>query len=559
MGDDCDESSSMPWSAYNRYFEFIKDLEESFNFEAKCKLCNNTFRCSYKTASNLKTHLKALNALNVQPVQPNSRKRNHEEKHKNVDGQDFFKKKLTQADVDRVTNNLIISHTLPHSLVESPEFREAVLLGCPSNLTVCNRKTFRKRLDTLREKMHSNVEAALQRAKYVATTADGWSKFGRGFLGMTAHWIDSDTMERESAALCLKRLKKRHTHDRLAAAVSQATECFKFPPEKITRCTTDSASNFKKAFKVYSYTISEDLAAKAQNQNQDQDTAIAEEDERLDAQHSDSDAEGDVGDQEQDPLDVDQALTAAKLKGVVLPPHQRCAAHITSLLATRDAKDALDVNANFRRLYDSTGEKLKSYVRLQGRSDLVAGAFKDNFGVKLKRAGDTRWNSEYDYKEQIVSLHSADEEKFNSTLETANLQKLTKVEVRFLQEYVYVMYPVAFALDVLQREKNMYAGYLIPTVLSMERCLKERRVFSDQKPLKHCDILVRTLLEAIRKPQRFGEYLENGDLQLAAILLPQFKMTWVPTHDKDRLQRELIAAAAALPLEINTAFLGPPL
>ncbi|KAJ1519030.1 hypothetical protein ONE63_011367 [Megalurothrips usitatus] len=26
-------------------------------------------------------------------------------------------------------------------------------------------------------------------------------------------------------------------------------------------------------------------------------------------------------------------------------------------------------------------------------------------------------------------------------------------------------------------------------------------------------------------------------------------MTWVPTHDKDRLQRELIAAAAALPLE----------
>ncbi|KAJ1528137.1 hypothetical protein ONE63_008051 [Megalurothrips usitatus] len=351
----------------------------------------------------------------------------------------FFKKKLTQAVVDRVTNNLIISHTLPHSLVESPEFREAVLLGCPSNLTT----TFRKRLDTLREKMHSNVEAALQRAKYVATTADGWSKFGRGFLGMTAHWIDSDTMERESAALCLKRLKKRHTHDRLAAAVSQATECFKISPEKITRCTTDSASNFKKAFKVYSYTISEDLAAKAQNQ--DQDTAMAGK------KHSDSDAEGDVGDQEQDPLDVDQALTAAKLKGVVLPPHQRCAAHITSLLATRDAKDALDVNANFRRLYDSTGEKLKSYVRLQGRSDLVAGAFKDNFGVKLKRAGDTRWNSEYDYKEQIVSLHSADEEKLNSTLETANLQKLTKVEVRFLQEYVYVMYPVAFALDVLRK------------------------------------------------------------------------------------------------------------
>jgi len=95
-----------------------------------------------------------------------------------------------------------------------------------------------------------------------------------------------------------------------------------------------------------------------------------------------------------------------------------------------------------------------------------------------------------------------------------------------MREYVYVMGPVAFALDLLQRDKNMYAGYLIPTVLSLERKLSACRLGEDGQPLKYCGELVNALLEAIRKPNRFGNYITDQDLSMATCLLPCFKLHW---------------------------------
>lgn len=119
-------------------------------------------------------------------------------------------------------------------------------------LSVGNRKTFRKRLNKRRETMEANVKKALGRAKYIATTADGWSKYHRGFLGMTAHWIEEDTMERESAALALRRLRGRHTYDRLAMEMSSVLKHYSIVPDKFVKTTTDSASNFRKSFRVFS-------------------------------------------------------------------------------------------------------------------------------------------------------------------------------------------------------------------------------------------------------------------------------------------------------------------
>lgn len=75
---------------------------------------------------------------------------------------------------------------------------------------------------------------------------------------------------------------------------------------------------------------------------------------------------------------------------------------------------------------------------------------------------------------QIISLIDSDEEKFNSTLDKAGLSRLSPAEAKYLREYVWVMQPVAAALDILQREE-MYVGYLIPTVLRMGTQLTQRR------------------------------------------------------------------------------------
>ncbi|XP_052130245.1 uncharacterized protein LOC127751171 [Frankliniella occidentalis] len=229
-----------------------------------------------------------------------------------------------------------------------------------------------------------------------------------------------------------------------------------------------------------------------------------------------ADADGDSESEEDDDPDddvegYDPIPMTTVLDGeldATLPPHQRCAALIVNLLGTQDIKVALELNANFKTMHESTTKKLKEWWRRQNRSDLVAAAIQEGLGVKLQVPGDTRWNSQYDARAQIVKLLDGHDQKLNDTLEKSGLTKLTSFEAKYLREYVWVMAPVAQALDILQRDKDMFIGYLIPTVLSMEKQLEARRNM-DSKPLRYCDPLARTLKSAIREPQRFGHILED--------------------------------------------------
>jgi len=141
---------------------------------------------------------------------------------------------------------------------------------------------------------------------------------------------------------------------------------------------------------------------------------------------------------------------------------------------------------------------------------------------------------------QIVRLIDADDEKFHSVIGNAGLNKLQKSEVRYLREFVYVMEPVATALDILQRDNDMYIGYLNPVVLRMEANLKARRL-KDGKALVYCEALLNTLIKAIRTERRFLPFLENEELKLASCLIPMFKMDWVADPmEKTSLRANLV-------------------
>lgn len=172
------------------------------------------------------------------------------------------KRRITQKDVDDAVLDLVINERLPYRTVDSPYFRKAVLLGCPENLTVRCRQTFAKKLSGHHDEMVENVTKEIASAQYVCTTADAWTKFRRGYLGMTCTWLNKKTMEREIVALAVTRLRGRHTHQRLAAAMKNVNSKFKLSQEKIRKTITDSGANFVKAFKVYA-------SAKADNRDGD--------------------------------------------------------------------------------------------------------------------------------------------------------------------------------------------------------------------------------------------------------------------------------------------------
>ncbi|KAJ1529965.1 hypothetical protein ONE63_006693 [Megalurothrips usitatus] len=554
----------MPWACYAPHFAFVAD-KDTKNFEARCKLCPSAKRplsCSYSTPTNLKLHLQRVHkwteqqakTLNVKEADGSSRSKKRKSVEDVPGAGDFFKKRVRQEDVDRVTDRLVIKQGLSHWIVDSKEFKDAVLLGCPSGLSVGCRQTFRKRLHGHFSKMQLNLKNKLKSLRYLATSADAWSKHRRGFLGMTATWLDPDTLERESVALALRRLKKRHTNERLAKEMHNITHTtYGVPTQNITKCSTDSASNFQKAFRVF---------APQDPHVGDDSFSSVDVFASLDAPSDSDEEDGGENEDDHEPIPFDLVAAEANMAGVTLPPHQRCSSHILNLIGTKDVMTALDSNVAYRRVHDSTSRKLNKWWRKQSRVDMVALAIKEGLGVQLKVPGKTRWNSEFDGKKQVVEFLNKDENAFNETLRKANLDTLSNAEARYLREYVHVMEPVAFALDILQRDKHMYAGYLLPTVHCMRKSLTDRRTL-DGKPLKCCDVLARTLLAAIDKSSRFGEYIDDVELTLAAILLPEFKLDWLEEGRKQEFKDALVREASQISLEnverdIRVASLDPP-
>ena len=97
------------------------------------------------------------------------------------------------------------------------------------------------------------------------------------------------------------------------------------------------------------------------------------------------------------------------------------------------------------------------------------------------------------------------------------------------------MQPVAIALDILQGEKNMFLGFLLPTIFTVKDQLNE------MLPTVHCKPLIDALLKGL--DARFGKYITDKRHILSTITLPYFKDLEFLGEDhgtKERFKRILI-------------------
>jgi len=140
-------------------------------------------------------------------------------------------------------------------------------------------------------------------------------------------------------------------------------------------------------------TRSQDEEGRDEHDNEDESDADAVSLDREEGEGTDDDA---------DPVAIGDMLNAVDLDGVQLPSHQRCAAHLMNLLATTDAKTALETSAQYRKVCEATDAKLRVWWRRQNRSEGVSTVILNGLGILLKVPGETRWNSEYDAKSQVT-------------------------------------------------------------------------------------------------------------------------------------------------------------
>lgn len=97
--------------------------------------------------------------------------------------------------------------------------------------------------------------------------------------------------------------------------------------------------------------------------------------------------------------------------------------------------------------------------------------------------------------------NSESEVKFHKVCDDLNIKRLQPQHKTFVAEYVQVMGPLCCGPDVLQGDKVVRLGHLLPTLSVLKTRLNQLLIKS--QPMVKCGPLIHLLLEAIQVGMHF--------------------------------------------------------
>lgn len=486
-----------------------------------------------------------------------------------------------------LTQEYLCDAVLPVYHADRIEFRRFMKRLCPK-LNMRHRKFYRKKINAyyLRQKML--LKKDLKDADWVCTTADAWSTRRKSYIGVTAHWLSED-LKRKSACLAVKRIRGKATYDVIAKLLEDIHDDFDIT-RKLTATITDNGSNFIKAFKVFGLQpdqfqfqepreknaqtvpltttsnqnvmddgMNEDLdlaAPIADPTNRERrarydgtDTAIlamlddlesdyqeSSEDEELPAGSHSNEPEALTHDEEQSALVAEDRLNFISLTNVLndkeksseyfsLPTHRRCACHTLNLIAKEDV--VKNMEPALKNLMTKTDRKIGSIWKKQSRSSKASDAIFDNLKMLFVIHNETRWNSYYDALERVKYFIVKRRDELKKVFEHFKQIYFRPTEEDFIKEYIKIMGPVTEALDILQADKKISIGYLLPTLSIL---MKKLEVLKTKPDIKHCKSMINTIMDSVKK--RFQSCFTDQELIVAALVHPKFKTSWLTDTDK---------------------------
>lgn len=401
---------------------------------------------------------------------------------------------------EQYNNHLLkfIVHGLqPVSIVDQSAFINFTHCLRP-DLEPIDQVTVKRNLVIAKKNMLSSIISRLEKTHYVCTTLDLWVFEGNSFLGMTAHWLNEETMQRESAMFCCERFSNPHTLERVVELIRE-THAVYGVEGKVIKIFTDNLTNDFKRRKLKKEETPPEVEKKGLTyQNADELLSVCQ----------------------------DQ---------FILPENQLTAAQILKTIACKDAADAANWSPSYQLLYRESMAKCKSIWEYAQNNDKGTEMLKSTLGYSVDRIKNP-WNFDFEFIRCLIQRES----NLSIICQKFSIPQLTQRHISFLKEYVSVLHPLFQGIDVLMKEKNSTIGYLLPTLSIINKKISSLKV-------KNCATLQYTLVEALNK--RFAEFSESKDYLLASITTPKFKVWWNDIGLQQEDMIELLKSSVAESLD----------
>jgi hypothetical protein len=405
-----------------------------------------------------------------------------------------LRKRMSQSEFDTAVLHMLLEDMMPISTVERSGFQKFCASTVP-HLELPSRRTFVRRVNADYSAYETAMIAESNKVEVLSCTADLWTSHNRGYLGMTLHYIDPQTLKRVSHALCCRRFQHSHTGQRFAEVIAGVLKKMKIV-ERVVTFVSDNASNMAKAFNLLRDVLSVDAETSECEPDDVDNVDVIPFENVISTWYEPDAADGEYE------SELETEIVHAKLL-----QHKRCANHALNLVAEVDGFKARE-NAKYRRTYDSAMAKVQALSNAVHRSTKNADIVEDVVGVTFRNPTCTRCSSSYTAVKRIVDVGIT---KVTECQEKIGLQKMTDEDMRFLQNYVEVMQPIAIAMNKLQGEEGAYIGILIPEIL--EILFKLKKVTDKVKSMMP---LIKALQAGIQ--QRFGDVLQADDYNIAVML-----------------------------------------
>lgn len=191
-------------------------------------------------------------------------------------------------------------------------------------------------------------------------------------------------------------------------------------------------------------------------------------------------------------LEKRPTTTSIGIRQITLPVHRRCACHLLNLVSKADVDKITDLL--FNELRTNVEAKLQSLWNKQSSSSNHSDTIRRHLGQLFILKNETRWNTSYFATECMVILMRKKAKTMRKLMDEFKIPFFTPSEEQYMKEYIKVMKPIVEALDILQGEKNVGLGYLLPTITILKSDL---RLLQDDSSIIHCQPLISGLLGAI--------------------------------------------------------------